>query len=1040
MRRARFGPFQLDVKAGELRTHDRRVRLQYQPFQILMLLLESGGEVVTREEIRQALWSDETFVEFEHSIGTAMKKLRQALGDDAADPHYIETLTRRGYRWLAPVEWEASRAAGSRGMMSASVPSMIEGRAVEHDVPGLVGRDRALGELHDCLRRAMEDQRQIAFITGESGIGKTALADEFQRQAAADVPGIRIARGQCVEGYGGKEAYYPVLEALGQLCRGSAGDPVVQALADQAPTWLVQFPALVKPQHRETLQREILGATRERMLREIGDALETITSDAPLLLAFEDIQWVDYSTVDVISALARRRAPARLMVIATYRPVDVILSEHPLSVLKQDLLVHQLCHEIALEPLSEAEVTAYLTAGSSGGSLPEGLAGLVHRHSEGNPLFIVAALHHLTERCLISRENGSWKLGVPLKEIEVEVPESLRQMIEAQIERLTKEEQRTLEVASVSGTSFSPSINATAAGLDPEHFEDLCENLSRRHHILRSVESQLLPDGTVSPRYDFVHALYREVFYRRQAVGRRAKLHRRIGERLEALFAERLSEVAPELALHYEQGSDWLRAVKYLRLMAETAGRRYAPREATIILQHALELASKPPEAKRAVSETELLDKLAAIYLVTFDRRVLKTYEALAARAARYGLIDVEVRALIDMAYPLSWVSSERCLEVLERGLRLSAQQADPLTRARTRASCLVRRVWAGGWNPQDAEECQNALAEIRSTGDRLVLAWHLIDANFIAWSSSKYREAHRDVVESLAILTEGGEDNPYLSTAYWMSQFTSPWSLLFLGAWGEALREIQAGIAMVAKNGDYPRGQTLRVYQAWLHFHAMDFAGVVAICESLLPLATDPAWSPWRRLCLVLAASAETALGKHERALDRLSTARDEMDRQAVIHDWYTRMLLESGLTEVWFAKADLTKAQSQAEWFLKATLATAERTWQALAWEANARVAIAAVELDRAQDCVGNALSTMEGFEVPLAAWRVHATAAELYERTGYSALAKDQRELSRATILKLAHSLPAEEPLRRTFLSAPSVCRILGTAEEIRESTAL
>src|SRR5207249_1847096 len=80
-------------------------------------------------------------------------------------------------------------------------------------------------------------------------------------------------------------------------------------------------------------------------------------------LAFEDIQWVDYSTVDVISALARGRVPARLMVIATYRPVDVILSEHPLSVLKQDLLVHQLCHEIALEPLSEAEVTAYLTAG-----------------------------------------------------------------------------------------------------------------------------------------------------------------------------------------------------------------------------------------------------------------------------------------------------------------------------------------------------------------------------------------------------------------------------------------------------------------------------------------------------------------------------------------------------------------------------------------------------------------------------------------------------------------------------------------------------
>ncbi len=269
MGRARFGPFELDVRAGELRTPDRRVRLQQQPFQILMLLLDSAGEVVTREEIQRALWSDGTFVEFEHSIGTAMKKLRQALGDDAADPRYIETLTRRGYRWLVPVEWEASRTGGSRGMMSAS----IRHEADEPQVPGhvrLVGRDRALGDLRACLRRALDGKRQIAFITGESGIGKTALADEFQRQAAADVPGIRIARGQCVEGYGGKEVYYPVLEALGQLCRGPSADAVVHALAAEAPTWLIQFPALLKPEHRESLQREILGATRERMLREIG--------------------------------------------------------------------------------------------------------------------------------------------------------------------------------------------------------------------------------------------------------------------------------------------------------------------------------------------------------------------------------------------------------------------------------------------------------------------------------------------------------------------------------------------------------------------------------------------------------------------------------------------------------------------------------------------------------------------------------------------------------------------------------------------------
>jgi hypothetical protein len=95
------------------------------------------------------------------------------------------------------------------------------------------------------------------------------------------------------------ESYYPMLEALGKRCRRSGGDSVVQVLASQAPTWLVQFPALVTREQGETLHRELLGATRERMLREIGEALETISATTALLLVLEDLQWVDPSTVDL---------------------------------------------------------------------------------------------------------------------------------------------------------------------------------------------------------------------------------------------------------------------------------------------------------------------------------------------------------------------------------------------------------------------------------------------------------------------------------------------------------------------------------------------------------------------------------------------------------------------------------------------------------------------------------------------------------------------------------------------------------------------
>ena len=329
-----FPPFRLDTVNECLWHHtdkgaDERILLTPKAFAVLRHLVERAGRLVTHDELLDAVWPNT------HIQPQAIKKLvldlRKSLGDRAETPLFIETLHRRGYRFIAAV---------SDG---AAVPPAVPAEPARGK---LVGRERELSALGNCLGKALSGERQIVFMTGEPGIGKTALADAFQRQAAVEAPGLRIARGQCVEGYGGKEAYYPMLEALGQLCRGTGGDSVVQILAAQAPTWLVQFPALVKPEQREMLHREILGSTRERMLREIDDALETISSENPLLLVFEDLQWVDPSTVDLISALARRRAPAKLMLIATKRPVDMVIPEHPLRALKQDLLLHGLCREI----------------------------------------------------------------------------------------------------------------------------------------------------------------------------------------------------------------------------------------------------------------------------------------------------------------------------------------------------------------------------------------------------------------------------------------------------------------------------------------------------------------------------------------------------------------------------------------------------------------------------------------------------------------------------------------------------------------------
>jgi predicted ATPase len=591
----RFQSFRLDTANQCLWNEEARADLTPKAFDVLRYLAEHAGRLVTPDELLEALWPD-IYVNPE-GLRRYIQEIRKVLGDRPDQPAFIQTLPKRGYQFIAPVVEESTAKPLD---IPAEAPRKIVGRAV------------AFAELDRCLGKALRGQRQIVFITGEPGIGKTALVDEFQRRAGANVAFVRIARGQCVEGYGGKEAYYPMLEAVGELCRSEGGESLVQAFAAQAPTWLVQFPALVKREHREMLQREILGATRERMLREISEVLETITSENPLLLVLEDLHWSDHSTVDLISSLARRRQPAKLMMIGTYRPVDVIVSEHPLNALKQDLSVHQLCHEIALEPLGEAEVAEYLASESSGASLPDGLSSLLYQHSEGNPLFMVTALDDMSERGLISRNKESWQLRVAMDRIDLEVPKSLQQMIEVQIARLSPIEQRVLEVASLPSFGhcrFGVVPRAAAIELQPETFEEVCETLSRRHRIVHSAGSHELADGTITACYEFVRALYREVCYRRIAPGRRAQLHRRLGEWAEAHF-----EPEPAwLAGHFEQSGDWLRAIKYLQLAADTAGRRFEPRQAAEILEHALELAKKLPEADRTVREIEILEKLAAI-------------------------------------------------------------------------------------------------------------------------------------------------------------------------------------------------------------------------------------------------------------------------------------------------------------------------------------------------------------------------------------------------------------------------------------------
>jgi DNA-binding winged helix-turn-helix (wHTH) protein/predicted ATPase len=607
-----FDPFCLDLINECLWDGTQAIKLRPKAFALLSYLLERPGRLVTKEELLNAVWPG-TFVG-EAVLKVVIRQLREALSDDPKSPRFIETAHRRGYRFIGQIaaiepmptedqERKANNAALGSSKRAADSPQRV------------VGRDESLLQMRNWLEKTLGGERQIVFVSGEAGIGKTALVDAFAQSIASD-RSIWISRGQCLEQYGTSEAYLPVLDAIGRLCREQR--QVVDVLRAHAPMWLLQMPSLVSASDRELLSREVSGATRERMLREMGEALEALTADVPLVLILEDLHWSDYSTLDLISYVARQRHPARLMLIGTYRTAELIVSGHPLKGVKQELVVKQQCQELPLEYLSEDAVDEYLSVRFRHHRFPEELARLIHERTEGNPLFMVNLVDYLLAERLIRKHEDSWELVVAIEKVEVGVPDSIKQMIQMQVDHLEANAQRTLEAASVAGAEFSPPVLAAALEEDRAALEALCDQLARQRQLIHDCGVQELPDGEAVSRYGFIHALYQSVLYGKVSAARRVQLHRRIAEEAEALYGEHAGEIAAELAMHFERGRDYKRAAKYFQHAAVMAQRLYANEDAINLLSHGLSLLGQlPRSAQRDAEELNFQLALAPLYRMT---------------------------------------------------------------------------------------------------------------------------------------------------------------------------------------------------------------------------------------------------------------------------------------------------------------------------------------------------------------------------------------------------------------------------------------
>jgi predicted ATPase len=558
-------------------------------FAALRYLVEHAGQLVTKEELIAVAWAVPYVSDM--ALAACIREIRRVLEDPAYTPEFVATVRGRGYRFLAEVtvETHPGTAVGAQ----VAVASCLPGR--------LVGREGELAQLQRCWAQAQAGTRQVVFVTGEAGIGKTTLVDAFVAQVAPTAR-VWLGRGQCLEQHGAGEPYLPLLEALGRWGRGPDSGQLVTVLRQQAPSWLLQLPALVPEDDYETLQRRGGGVTRARMLRELAETVEGLTATRPVLLVLEDLHWSDAATVDWLAYVGRRREAARLLVLGTYRPTEARVQGHPIHTVAQELQRHGQGHALSLGYFSEAAVAAYL-AQRCGAPPAAALVRALHQRTTGNPLFITAVVDTLVRQGQL-REAGTGGVGDGDLAVRLgDVPESLRQLIEQQLAQLAPDVQALLEAASVAGQAFGVAAVAAAVGQAVDVVEDHCATLALQGQFLRAGGTDVWPDGTIAERYGFVHDLYRETLYARVPGGRRVRWHRQIGTRLEAGYGPQARERAAELAEHFVRGRDPERAVPYLQYAGEQAVQRSAYQEALRHLTQGLALLGTLPETLTRVQQ-----------------------------------------------------------------------------------------------------------------------------------------------------------------------------------------------------------------------------------------------------------------------------------------------------------------------------------------------------------------------------------------------------------------------------------------------------
>ncbi|MCH8814540.1 MAG: AAA family ATPase [Chloroflexi bacterium] len=559
-------------------------------------------------------------------------------------------------RWrLFEVVWQEQGATDATAVMIDRTP--------------FVGRESERQELQRLLERAVTGQGSLVMIGGEPGVGKTRLAQELALQA--ERTGVTVRTGHCYE-MEGSPPYTPFIELIQEAIQAAQAQPEAlrSILADSAPEVARIVPELRRmfPDLPPPLE---LPPDQERryMFNSIRDFVDRASRIAPLLILIDDLHWADDSSLLLLQHFAQHLAQMPVLMLATYRDTE-LEAGRPLSRTLEELIRQRLTHRIVLKRLPEQGVSEMLR-GLSGQEPPLQLVSAIYKGTEGNAFFVEEVFHHLAEEGKLLDTEGRWLSDLEVSELDV--PEGVRLVIGRRLDRVGEECRRVITAAAVIGRVFSFELLSSLREVDDELLLDALDDAERAHLITSTSEAPVV-------HFTFAHELIRQTLLSDVSGARRQRLHLRVADAMESVYAADLEEHAGDLAEHLRRAgsSDTDKMVRYLTLAGdralasaafEDALRQY---ETALSLQASSEgrpradLLSKRGSALRSLGNWE--DALSAW------REAVTAYEELGdeERAGRISA-DVTEHLLWDTRFAEALETSRRGL--MNLGTRVSADR-----------------------------------------------------------------------------------------------------------------------------------------------------------------------------------------------------------------------------------------------------------------------------------------------------------------------------------------------------------------------------